>query len=304
MRRAVLLAVLAGSCAPAPAPARPLREFRGIVHCHTLYSHDSRGTYEEILAAARAARIDFVCITDHPPKGDAGRSLREGWRGMREGVLFIQGHELAGSNLLALGIREPVPSGSIPERIAAIRRQGGVALVSHPEEVRDWETYRQADGMEIYNVHAAWKRRQGDLGFYAQALRMLKEDPERIFRLLQQLDPEVQARWEEAARGRSFAAVAGNDAHQNVRLGGLQVDPYERSFRFVSTHVWAEDRTEESILEAIRRGRCHVAFAAEGPPPEPPGGPVPRVIERGGRPWLVFGGEPRRCDLDWPRPMQ
>lgn len=303
MRRAILSILCAASCAPAPPPARPLREFRGIIHCHTLYSHDSRGTYEEILAAARAARVDFVCVTDHPPKGDPGRSLREGWRGVREGVLFIQGHELAGSNLLAVGIREPV-SGSVPEKIAAIRRQGGVALVSHPEEVRDWEPYRRADGMEVYNLHAAWKRRQRDVGFYAQALRLLKEDPERVFGLLQELDPEVQARWEEMGRDRPFAAVAGNDAHQNVRIGGIQVDPYERSFRFVSTHVWAEELTEEAILEALRQGRCHVAFQAEGPRPELPPGGVPRVVERGGRPWIIFGGGLRRCDLDWHRPMQ
>ncbi|MFN3484163.1 MAG: hypothetical protein ACK44W_01575 [Planctomycetota bacterium] len=302
MRRAILSILCAASCAPAPPPERPLREFRGILHCHTLYSHDSRGTYPEILAADRAARVDFVCITDHPPKGDPGRSLREGWRGVRDGVLFIQGHELAGSNLLAVGIRQPV-SGTLPEKIAAIHGQGGVALISHPEEIVDLEPYRSADGMEIYNLHAAWKRRQGDLSFYAQALRLLKEDPGRVFGLLQELDPAVQTRWEDLSRDRPFAAVAGNDAHQNVRIGGIQADPYERSFRFVSTHVWAQELTEEAILEAIRRGRCHVAFAAEGPAP-PPGGAVSRVVERGGRPWLVFGRELRRCDLDWPRSIQ
>jgi hypothetical protein len=51
-------------------PIKPLRDFRGIIHCHSKYSHDSKGTYEEILAAAKAAKVDFICMTDHPPSGD------------------------------------------------------------------------------------------------------------------------------------------------------------------------------------------------------------------------------------------
>jgi len=255
------------SCAaPGNEPkARPLKDFRGIIHCHSLYSHDSKGTYEEILAAAKAAKVDFICITDHPPKGDAGLSLREGWKGLHDGVLFIQGHELAGANLLALGIREPIPSGPPPDRIAAIHRQGGVAIVSHPEEVKDWEPYLTADGMEVYNVHAAWKKHQGDLGFMAKALTMLKQDPERLFTLVQQLDPAVLAKWDEINKTRRFVGVAGNDAHQNVKIGTLQADPYERAFRFVTTHVFAEDLTQEAILHGVREGRCYVRFEIVGP---------------------------------------
>jgi hypothetical protein len=75
----LILAACQGAPETPPAPKKPLREFRGIIHCHSLFSHDSKGTYEEILAAAKAAKIDFICMTDHPPKDDKGRSLREGW---------------------------------------------------------------------------------------------------------------------------------------------------------------------------------------------------------------------------------
>ncbi len=252
---------LAAGCASAPGPApRPLREFRGIIHCHSLYSHDSKGTYEEILAAAKAAKVDFVCITDHPPKGDPGLSLREGWKGIRDGVLFIQGHELAGSNLLAIGIREPVRGATPAEKIADIHRQGGVAIVSHPEEVKDWEPYLAADGMEIFNVHAAFKKLRADPPRLAAALKAVKEDPDRSFLSLQELDPAVIAKWDEINRTRRFVGVAGNDAHQNVNVLGLQLDPYPRVFKFVSTHVMAEELTESSVLEALRAGRCFVAF--------------------------------------------
>src|SRR5258706_15709512 len=78
---------------PPPVSARPQHDFRGIIHCHSKYSHDSKGTYEEILAAAKAAKVDFICMTDHPPKDDKGLPLREGWTGLHDGVLFIQGAE-------------------------------------------------------------------------------------------------------------------------------------------------------------------------------------------------------------------
>src|SRR5688572_24751615 len=149
--KAVVPALLLALCSCAAG-----REYRGIIHCHSLHSHDSKGTYEEILAAAKAADIDFIIMTDHPPKEDETIPFREGWRGLRDGVLFIQGAEYAGQHLLAVGTREPA-HGSAAEKIEAIHKQGGLAFVSHPEEVTDWTPYARADGMEIYNVHAALK---------------------------------------------------------------------------------------------------------------------------------------------------
>ena len=40
----------------------------------------------------------------------------------------------------------------------------------------------------------------------------------------------------------------------------VQFDPYEISFGYVSTHVFAPDLTEAALLEALRQGRCYVAF--------------------------------------------
>ncbi len=263
VRWVLLLATALAGCSAGPAPAarpKPLRDFRGIIHCHSLYSHDSKGTYEEILAAAKAARVDFVIMTDHPPKDDPGRPLREGWRGLHDGVLFIQGAELAGSNLLAIGIREPIHAAGVPAKIDAIHAQGGLAIVSHCEEVSDWEPYAAADGMEIYNVHAALKAKRKDPRFLAEVLKALKEDPEGSFRLLQELDPAILAKWDDLNRTRRFVGIAGNDAHQNVNFMGLQLDPYERAFKFVSTCVRAEELAEEAILAGLRQGRCYVAF--------------------------------------------
>lgn len=254
-----LVALTACQGTPEPAPRKPLRDFRGIIHCHSKFSHDSKGTYEEILAAAKAAKVDFICMTDHPPSDDKGRPLREGWTGIHDGVLFIQGAEYS-DQILGLGLKEPISGKDRRGTIKAIHEQGGVAIACHPELIENWDEYEEADGMEIFNVHATFARKLKEKEFLVQMAKMMKEDPEHSFRLLQEPDPAILKRWDEINRKRRFVGIAGNDSHQNVRPFGLQLDPYPRAFRFVTTHVLAEDLTREAILEALRRGRAYVKF--------------------------------------------
>jgi hypothetical protein len=141
----LFLAACQGSPEAGAPPRKPLRDFRGIIHCHSLFSHDSKGTYEEILAAAKAAKIDFICMTDHPPKDDKGRPLREGWTGIHDGVLFIQGAEYS-DQILALGIKEPITArtgGNDQGDPRAGRRRDRLS----PELIEDWtRTPRRTDG--------------------------------------------------------------------------------------------------------------------------------------------------------------
>ena len=69
--------------APRPAPAVPNQpgwnEYRGILHSHSELSHDSEVPFEEILRALKTAKLDFICLSDHPMQGRADFSLQ--WRG-------------------------------------------------------------------------------------------------------------------------------------------------------------------------------------------------------------------------------
>ncbi|HEX7896653.1 MAG TPA: PHP domain-containing protein [Planctomycetota bacterium] len=297
MRRLTAVLILL-TLVPIALATRPpaLREYRGILHCHSLHSHDSKGTYEEILAAAKAAKIDFIAMTDHPPK-DETIPFREGWRGLHDGVLFLQGAEYAGQHLLAVGTREPV-HGSTAEKIEAIHRQGGLAFLSHPEEVEDWTPYAAADGVEIYNVHAALKKRLKEPGFIPEVLRALKADPETSFQLLRRLDPDILAKWDAVNRIRPFTGIAANDAHQNTAFFGTRLDPYPRAFRFVTTRVRAAALTEAAILDALRAGRCRVEFS-DAPDPRD----VETVVVGARRElWIRKDGERRPWILEnWKR---
>lgn len=289
MRLLLIFLLLVPGCSP-PAtgrPIKPLLDFRGIIHCHSRYSHDSKGTYEEILAAARAAKVDFLCMTDHPPSADKGLPLREGWTGVHDGVLFIQGAEYS-DQILAIGLREPITGKDRRETIQAIHQQGGLAIACHPELIDDWDAFAEADGMEIYNVHATLQRKVKNKAFLLEVARMLKEDPEHSFQVLQELDPEILKRWDQFNRTRSFVGIAGNDAHQNVSFFGYQLDPYPRAFKFVSTHVLAEELTQESILEALRAGRAYVAFDILSPASGNGASPSP-VPREGGPPGQAKG---------------
>jgi hypothetical protein len=76
---------------------------------------------------------------------------------------------------------------------------------------------------------------------------------------------------------RKLSAIAGNDAHANIGLSlndssgkqvlGIKLDPYERSFRTVRTHVLIESNqtlTNETLAAAIAGGRCYLGFDVFG----------------------------------------
>jgi hypothetical protein len=216
---------------------------------------------------------------------------------MHDGVLFIQGAEYS-DQILGLGLTEPISGKDRRETIKAIHAQGGVAIACHPEEIDDWDAYAEADGMEIYNVHATLKRKSKDKLFLVEVVKKLKEDPEHSFQLLQDLDPAIVKKFDEQARlrGGRFSAIAGNDAHQNVKPFGLQLDPYARAFKFVSTHVLASELTEEAVLQALKIQRCYVAFdllrpvrMGSGDPPVDTEGVTSRVAVLGDEPLEVEG---------------
>jgi len=75
----------------------------GVVHVHTTLS-DGAATPDEVIAAARAAGLKFVVITDHNNL-DAKK-----WEGYHDGVLVIVGTEVSttAGHVLGLGIEDPV----------------------------------------------------------------------------------------------------------------------------------------------------------------------------------------------------
>ncbi len=103
------------------------------LHIHTTYG-DGMAEIDELLDYADAGDLDVIAVTEHDELR-AALDAREQWaRGSHrfelivgEEVTALQGH------LVALFVEEPLPSlRPLEEVLAAIHRQGGLAIIPHP----------------------------------------------------------------------------------------------------------------------------------------------------------------------------
>ena len=89
---------------------------------------------------------------------------------------------------------------------------------------------------------------------------------------LQRPDESLK-KWDQALSRTRLTAVGGNDAHSNIGLSlkdrsgktllGVQLDPYETSFRLVRLHALIEKNRPldpPSLLSAVQAGHCFIGF--------------------------------------------
>ncbi len=69
-------------------------DVRALLHVHSSFSHDSRGTIEEILAAAKESQVRVIMFSEHP--ASSYDYIMDGHRGVQGGVLLIPGAETEG----------------------------------------------------------------------------------------------------------------------------------------------------------------------------------------------------------------
>ena len=284
----------------------PWTEYRGILHAHSKFSHDSEVPMERILQVLKETRIDFICLSDHCINGRADFDWQ--WHGLHAGKLFIPGFEMR-DGFMPFGDKPGTVLSNSTDSATLARQivdNGGVLFYAHPEEPRDWDR-PELTGMEIYNIHSNLKRlRRGLPGLLPEVLLNQHQFPDHVFRLIFQRTSDFLEHWDQLNARRHLTGIAGNDCHQNIGLrltylpsgqlriddtspkvlrqiklnwltrlvarnlfGPLepnrvlfywQLDPYERSARFVNTHVLASDLSQPAILDALRAGRVFVGF--------------------------------------------
>jgi hypothetical protein len=256
------------------SPLEGWTEFRGVLHAHTLLSHDSHGTVTEIIAAARAARLNFLITTDHYTP----RIYAEGVQGFLNSVLVIRGVEIgmgcthaAGlarrcGSVLAFGCQSPL----VPDAgngwdwdalFTTIRAQGGLSIIAHPRGLPGAEYFKQADGMEIYDMADAMREKIIDAPreLLELALTSAKYSEELILPVVERMNWHL-VQWDSLTVSRRFVGVAGNDAHQNLVVLGRRIDRYDLIFRALNMHVLAPSLTEKHIVAGLREGRCFASF--------------------------------------------
>ena len=270
---ALALVLLASACALLPVGGRPnsapagkpspvgrgLVEHRAAFHVHCYLSHDSRGRLSEIAQAARSLGIDTVILNDHYRAGN----IRRAARGIHHDVLFVPGVELrAGdkSSILSFGLEVDFSRKLSPaERLREAARQGAASARGHVERLANL-SLEPFQAFEVYNLHAELVAQSA----WSLLWRFLFLPPDAFFEAAVET-PEVNlASWDrELVLGRRLAALAGHDAHANVRLFGPlggTIGTYPEILRLFSNHILATERSVEGIVEAVRAGRTFVVF--------------------------------------------
>lgn len=139
------------------------------LHTHSYYSKDGIFSPEEIIKAAKKKGLDGIALTDH----DTGKGWDKAMSAAKKlGVLLILGEEIKikkqgkeVGEILGYFLKEEInPKGkSIEEIIGEIKKQGGIAIISHPFNWRkpflELEKYKNlVDGIEVLNSRSQTKR--------------------------------------------------------------------------------------------------------------------------------------------------
>jgi len=250
-------------------------DYKGVIHVHSSLGGHSTGTFAELIAGARANKLDFVIMTEHPQAEFDTSAMT--LNGVHAGVLFVNGNEVSttdGDRLLLIpGAANANENHTTKEFIEQQHANHGLAFAAYPSESGNWQT-NSVDGVEIYNLFTNTKQMNGVVTFF-DGLWSYRAYADLMFANFFARPDVNLKRWDEtiAASNRKLIAIAGNDAHSNVGFGlsdssgkqiaGLKLDPYERSFRMVRTHVLIKrdtPLTRESLLEAISLGHCYLSF--------------------------------------------
>jgi hypothetical protein len=260
----------------APSAEDQYVDYKGVIHVHSFLGGHSTGTFTELIAAAKANQLDFVMMTEHPQAEFSTAAMT--LDGPISGVLFVRGNEVATSNgdrILELGgVDTASPPGSqTTETVVNIHRGSSLSFVAYPTDSQSWKS-AQVDGVEVYNLFTNGRQINPAILFF-DGLWSYRSYADLMFANFFVRPDANLAQWDQAmAEGnRKLVAIAGNDAHSNVGLSlndesgkqliGTKLDPYERSFRTVRTHVLIKKGTRltrESLLEALSQGHCYVSF--------------------------------------------
>lgn len=123
-------------------------------------------------------------------------------------------------------------------------------MFKRPEEfLRRWDQLnrtRHITGVAGNDCH----QNVGLRGFYMDSGSIRIEDT----------SPRTLREWKLNWLTRGVARMMFGPLEPNRKLFHLQLDPYERSARFVNTHVLARELGEAAILEALRIGRVFIGF--------------------------------------------
>lgn len=224
-----------------PVRGRGRGWYRGDCHVHSLVSNGGELTPEQLVAAARAAGLDFLAATEHNTAGTHGV-----WSALsRDDLPVILGQEATthSGHWLALGVRPGQVvdwryggrDDAIERHLDEVHRAGGLCVAAHPYAPYPSGTfmypYQGFDAVEVWN--GPWV---SDVPWQADNEAALAEWGRTLAADLH--------------RGRWRPAMGNSDVHLAGQIG------------VPHTVVLAEELRAGELLAAIRAGRSWIAESA------------------------------------------
>lgn len=258
------------------------RHFKGVIHVHTNLGGHSAGDFNELIEAASENELNFVLLTEHPsPLFDTAKQTLNGKHG---GVLFVGGNEISskqGDRLLILPGDAEAFKDTFANTQDLINRQKSAAnnltLITYPDKYQSWNSTNGYDGIEVYSLHTNAKQFPRFVTFFDYFWSFGVYPELTMARNFQRPNDNLQKFDEQTASGKRLTLFGASDAHSNIGLSlsdranhdliKIHVDPYSSIFKLVRLHVWLENDKElnrENLLEAIKNGRCLMAFDVFG----------------------------------------
>lgn len=212
------------------------RWFRGDLQSHTLHS-DAGATVAQLASRAAERGLDFLSITDHNTVSHLSELIDDSL----PGVELLPGMELTTyrghSNVWGLSKWVDFRgrnSADVARMIEDAHAQGALISINHPNTDCPWN-YGWIEGMDTIEIwHALWS--QGNLSAVAWWDELLGE-------------------------GIRVVGVGGSDRHEPADF-----DPYfPHQVGTPTTWVYANGRSVEALLKAIRAGRVVISEDVDGP---------------------------------------
>ncbi|HEX8251243.1 MAG TPA: hypothetical protein VF599_23930 [Pyrinomonadaceae bacterium] len=262
-----------------PAENPQYNDYKGIIHAHTNVGGHSTGSFDELVQAAQANRLDYVLMTEHAAGLFDTSALT--LNGSYNGTLFVNGQEVNTATgdrfLLIPGHGESFQDAKLetPPFIEKYKAQNRLVFVTYPEKLKSWDA--AFDGIEIFSLHTNSKKMNPAL-FAEDALWSYYSYPELLLTKYFARPDENLRRYDELTRTKKLTLFAGTDAHSNIgfhllgddagnKIINLKFDDYATVFRLARNHVLLEkDKplTPENLLQALKNGHSFVGFDTLG----------------------------------------
>jgi len=222
----LLVAALAVGTVSDVAPAKPMRKLGGYhvlaadFHVHSFPSGWAMLSPCDTAVEAGRQGLDVIVLTPHDEVWAA--KLGRWCSSKVDGPMVIVGEEITSAryHMIAAGISEAIDSRQAAARaIDEVHRQGGIAIAAHPYE-------------------SAWPAYDAEALSKLDGAEVVRAESKHVAKLASQL--------------RAFFARADTTAIGSSDYHGLGTVGYSR------TYVFARERTERAVLDAVREGRTVV----------------------------------------------